>query len=58
MLGLEWAYVHANVLFGNEKLGAQVILCHQLIVHDGERANAGENKILRNLIGKGFHTKK
>ena len=43
------------MLLGDEELGAQVVLLHQLLVLYRHGPNSGKNQVLSNLVCKRFH---
>ena len=54
-LSIVEAHILTDMLLGDEELGAQVILLHQLIVLYGHGSNPGKDQVLRNFIRKRFH---
>lgn len=47
-------YIRAYMSISEEELGAQVFFCDDFMVGQCNRADASENEILRNFVGKGF----
>lgn len=44
------AYILPQIALGYEELGAEIVFINNLMVDDGQGANASEYKVLSNLI--------
>ena len=51
-------YILANMLHGNEELGAEVVFGDSLIIDDSKATNTSQNKILRHFAPQALQSDK